>query len=41
MADKTMTGDVPCGVVTGDNLVSLYKHAQQHEYAIPAFHVAR
>ena len=29
--------DVPPGVVTGDNLLKLLKHAKDNGYAIPAF----
>ena len=29
--------DVPAGVVTGDNLLKLLKHAKDNGYAIPAF----
>ena len=29
--------DIPPGVVTGDNLLKLLKHAKDNEYAIPAF----
>jgi fructose-bisphosphate aldolase class II len=33
--------DVPVGVITGDNVVKLLKHAKENGYAIPAFNCTR
>lgn len=33
--------DVPPGVVTGDDLLKLLKHAKDNSYAIPAFNCTR
>ena len=33
--------DVPVGVITGDDLVKLLKHAKDNGYAIPAFNCTR
>lgn len=30
---------VPTGVIYGNNLQTLFKHAQEHNYAIPAVNV--
>lgn len=35
------TDVVPPGVVTGDNLMKLLKHAKDNGYAIPAFNCTR
>lgn len=33
--------DVPVGVITGDDVVKLLKHAKDNGYAIPAFNCTR
>jgi hypothetical protein len=33
--------DVPVGVITGDDVVALFKHARDNGYAIPAFNCTR
>ena len=33
--------DVPAGVITGDDVVKLLKHAKDNGYAIPAFNCTR
>lgn len=33
--------DVPVGVITGDNVIKLLKHAKDNNYAIPAFNCTR
>ena len=33
--------DVPVGVITGDNVTKLLKHAKDNGYAIPAFNCTR
>jgi hypothetical protein len=33
--------DVPVGVITGDDVVKLLKHAKENGYAIPAFNCTR
>ena len=33
--------DVPVGVITGDDVMKLHKHARDNVYAIPAFNCTR
>lgn len=33
--------DIPVGVITGDNVIKLLKHAKDNNYAIPAFNCTR
>jgi len=33
--------DVPVGVITGDDVMTLFKHARDNGYAIPAFNCTR
>ena len=33
--------DVPVGVITGDDVMKLLKHAKDNKYAIPAFNCTR